>query len=141
MSQFVVTDGINEIGNDHKQDDKQEIIRHLHVVGVDLKGRKQRRDNESPQVFAPVGKHHAGYHRREICQSHNLPDMSCGYDYEEIAREGPYYGAQSRQRLAEIERTKKDIESQQISKDIPHVLRKEKMISLYDLAQSVGAAV
>lgn len=85
VSQLVVAYGVNEISNDHKQDDKQEIICHLHVVGINLERRKYSCNNESPQIFAPVGQHHSGYHRRKICQRHYFPYMSGGNDYEEIA--------------------------------------------------------
>lgn len=54
------------------------------MVGADFKGRKERRYNQSPQIFAPIGKHDTAYHRRQIGQSENLPQVAGGYDDKEI---------------------------------------------------------
>ena len=72
------------------------------MVGQHLKGCKEGRHQHSPQVFAPVGQHHASYHRRQIGQRHHLPDVACGNDDKEIAGESPHDGSQCRQILTEV---------------------------------------
>ena len=86
-------DTFDEIGNDHRSDDEQIVVSHLHVIGIHLKSCKDGCDNESPQVFPPICQHNTRYHRRQIGQSHHLPDVTCCNDNEEIAAECPYHRA------------------------------------------------
>ena len=44
----MLADGHDEPSYDHEEDDEQIIISHLNMVGVDLKGCKDSRDNEAP---------------------------------------------------------------------------------------------
>ena len=92
MTDLILAHGFHEPCNHHEQDDEQVIVGHLHMVGIDLKRREQGRDDQAPQVFPPVGQHDTRYHRWQIGQCPHLPDMSCGNDDEEIARERPYHG-------------------------------------------------
>ena len=81
------------------------------MVGIDLEGGKDGGNEQSPKVFSPVSQHDTGYHRRQIGQSHDLPDMSCRNDDKEVGRECPDDRAQGCQRLSEIESPQQDIES------------------------------
>ena len=83
-------------GNDHSQNNEQVVVGHLHMVGQHLQGGKECRHQHAPQVFATIGQHHTGYHRRQIGQRHDFPDVAGGYDDKEIAAECPYHGTQGR---------------------------------------------
>ena len=87
-------DGLDQIGNEHEQDDEQVVVGHLHVVGMHLEGGKDARQDKAPQVFAPVGQHDAGNHRGQIGQCPHLPDVAGGNDNQEIGTEGPHHGTQ-----------------------------------------------
>ena len=108
---LLLADGIHQEGNHHEEDDKEVIIGHLHMVGIDLEGGKDGGNEQTPKVFSPVSQHDTSYHRRQIGQSHDLPDMSCRNDDKEVGRECPDDGAQGCQRLSEIESPQQDIES------------------------------
>ena len=73
------------------------------MVGLHLKGGEDGCDDESPQILALVGEHHTGYHRRQVGQGNDLPDVSGGDDDEEVAGERPHDGAQHRKRPSEVE--------------------------------------
>ena len=137
----MLADGLYQPGDDHEQDDKQIIIGHLHMVRVDLKGREDSRDQQSPQVSSPIGQYHTGNHRRQIGQCPDLPDMSGGDDNQEIGRERPDDRAERRQMLSEVESPQQDIESQQVHEHIPHVLWQPQVIGINHLRQQVGRAI
>ena len=84
MGNALLTDGIDKETEYEEKDDKHIIICHLHVIGADFKGRKERRYNQSPQIFAPICKHDTAYHRRQIGQCENLPQVAGGYNDKEI---------------------------------------------------------
>ena len=44
----LLSDSIDQISNNHKEDDEQIIIGHLHMIGINFKGCKDCRDNEPP---------------------------------------------------------------------------------------------
>ena len=140
LREALVADGVDEVSDDHEEDDEHIIICHLHVVGLYLKRREYGCDDESPQILATIGKHNARYHRRQISQGYYLPDVSGGYDDEEIGAERPYYGAKHSQLATEIEGSEKDVESEKVSKDVPHVLGKPEMIKIAHLIED-GLAV
>ena len=102
------------------------------MVGVHLKAGKQGREYETPQQLAPVGQHNTGNHRRQIGQGHHLPDVTCGYDYEEVTAESPYDGAQHGQRLPEIEGPQQYVEAKQVGKHIPYVVGKPQVVGRLD---------
>ena len=56
-SQLMLADGIYQPGNHHSQDDEQIVIRHLHVVSINLESGKNGCEHKAPQVFAPIGQH------------------------------------------------------------------------------------
>ena len=88
--QLLLLDGLYQPGNHHRQDDKQIIVGHLHVVRIDLEGRKDSCQQQSPEVFSPIGQYDTRNHRWQISQCPYLPDMACSNDNEEIGGEGPY---------------------------------------------------
>ena len=141
VSHLLLLHRIGQPRQHHEEDDEQIVIGHLHVVGIHLEGRKDGRHDESPQIPAAVGQHQSGYHRRQIGQRHHLPDVASGNDDEEIAAEGPYHRAQCSQIPPEVERPQQDIETQQIDKQIPHILGQPQVIGLHQLAQSVGTLI
>ena len=105
------------------------------MVGLYLKRREYGCDDESPQILATIGKHNARYHRRQISQGYYLPNVSGSYDDEEIGAERPYYGTKHSQLTTEIEGSEKDVESEKVSKDVPHVLGKPEMIKIAHLIE------
>ena len=113
----------------------------MYVVRLNLKSREQCRQDEAPQIFPPVGKHHARYHGRQIGKGDDLPYMARGNDDEEVAAERPYDGAESRKRLAEIESPEKDVEAEKIGKHIPDILRQPQVVELSDTVEHVGTLV
>ena len=139
--QLFLLHSLHEEGDDHEEDDHEVVIGHLHMVGQHLKSREEGRDEESGQIFSPVGQHDTSYERWQISQRPHFPDMSGRYDDEEIAGEGPHDGSQRCERLTEVEGSQQDIEPEQIDKDVPHIVGQPQMIGLRHLGQSVGAAV
>ena len=114
---------IYQPGDEEEEDDEHIIIGHLHMVGVDLEGCEDSRQQETPHVFSPISKHQPGNQRRQISQSPHLPDMSGSDDNQEIGGKSPEDRTQSRQVLTEVEGPQEDIETQEIGKHIPHILR------------------
>ena len=135
--QLMFADGIHQPGYNQEEYDEQIIIGHLHVVRIDLKGREHSRQQQAPQVFPPKGKHDTGNERRQISQGPHLPYMTCGNNNQEIGREGPDNTSQRRQLLTEVEGPQQDVESQEIGKHIPHVLRQPEVIGIGGLRQYV----
>ena len=82
--------GIHQPCYYHRQNNKQIVIRHLHVVGVNLKGSEDCCKQESPQIFAPVSQHYTRNHWWQVSQRPHLPYVSCGNDNQEIGAECPY---------------------------------------------------
>ena len=111
------------------------------MVGRYFQRCKQCRHHQSPQVFPAIGQHEARNHRGQIGQCYHLPDMPCGNDDEEIARERPDDTAEHGQIPAEVEGTQQDIESQQVGKHIPHVLRQPQVVGLLRLLQQLRTLV
>ena len=138
---LLLPDGIHQPGDHHEEDDKQIVIGHLHVVGVDLKGRKHRREQQSPQIFAPISQHDTRNHWGQISQCPHLPDVACSNDNQEIGRESPDDTTQGRQMLSEVEGTQQDVEAQQVGKHIPHVLWQPQMIGIHSFRQHIRRAV
>ena len=103
--------GVDGKGDDHGQNDKQVVVGHLHVVGQYLQRREEGRDDQSPQVLAPIGQHHAANHGRQVGQGHDLPDVAGGNDDEEVAREGPHHRTEHGQIPAEVEGTQQQVEA------------------------------
>ena len=87
--QLFLLDGLYKPCNNQEQDDEQIIIGHLHMICIDLKGRKDSREQQTPQIASLIGEHHTCYHRWQIGQCPYLPDMSGCDDNEEIGGEGP----------------------------------------------------
>ena len=81
------------------------------MVGRNLKGYEQCRNDSSPQVFTAICQYHTGYGGRNISQRHELPNVSGGYNYKEIRRKSPYHGSQCRHPSLEIESAKQDIKA------------------------------
>ena len=134
-------DGLHQIGNDHEEYREQEIIGHLHVVGIDFKRRENGRDEQSPQEFPSVGKHHTGNHRRQIGQRPHLPDVSGSDDDEEITGESPYDGTEDSHPPTEVEGPQQDIEAQEIDEHVPHVFGQPQVIGFLGLSQGLRALV
>ena len=86
----MLADGIYQPGNHHGQDDKQIVIRHLHVVGINLESSENGCEHKAPQIFAPIGQHKSCNQWWQIGQSPHLPDVTCSNDDEEIGAEGPH---------------------------------------------------
>ena len=137
MGISTLTNGIDKETNDEEEDNKEIVIGHLHMVGIDLKRREDARYGKSCKVFPPVGKQYTCYHRWQIGKCHHFPYMTCCYDDEEIAAESPYYGAQRGQIPTEVKGTKHDIEAKQVCKHIPHILRQPQVISLNDAIKTL----
>ena len=135
--QFVLTKSLNSIRNGHKQHHEQEIIAHLHMVGRDLQGHKKSRHQSTQQILPPIAKHHTGNGRRNISQGNELPDMSGCYDNEEIGRESPNDGSQSRHPHLEIESTEQNVESEQHHEYIPDISRQVQMIQILNPLQPI----
>ena len=140
-SHLLLLDGIDQEGDDHEEDDEEVIVCHLHVVGVHLEGSENRRYEQAPQIFTSISQHDTRNHRREISQSHHLPNMSCSNDDKEIGGECPNDGAECRQGLTEVEGSQQDIESQEVCKDIPNIVGQPKMIGIDSLFQDGTALV
>ena len=51
---FPLAYGRDEKGQRHQGHDHQEIIAHLYVVGQDLQGQEEGRDEPSPQISAAI---------------------------------------------------------------------------------------
>ena len=141
MCHSLLPDGFHQIGDNHKQNGEQEIVGHLHMIGIHLEGGKNGRQKQSPQVFTPIGKHDTRYHRRQIGQCPYFPDVAGSNDDKEIGRECPYDGTQHRHPATEIECPHQDIEAQQIYKNIPHILRQPEMIGIDGLHQWLRTAI
>ena len=71
-------------GNHQCQDDEQVVVGHLHMVGVDLKSGKHRRQEQAPQILTPVGQYQTGNQRWQVGQGPYLPDMTGSDDNQEI---------------------------------------------------------
>ena len=141
MLVILLLDTFNEIGNNHRSNDEQIIISHLHMVGFDLKGTKDGSHRKSPQVFPSISQHDTCYHWRQIGQGHHFPDMTCSNDDEEIAAECPYHRAQHGQIPTEIKGTQQDVEAQQIGKHIPHILWQPQVIGINTLRQHISTVI
>ena len=136
-----LADGFHEESDYEEGDDEQIVVCHLHMVCLHLECREYRRDDETPEEFATIGEHDARNHRRQIGKSHHFPKVAGGDDDKEITAESPYHGSQCCHPLAEIERAQKDIESQQVGEDEPHVLGQPQVVGINRLVQSVGTVV
>ena len=88
-NQLFLLDRLHQPRNHKEKDDEQIIIGHLHVVGVDLKGCENRREQQSPEIAPLIRQHQSRNHRRQIGQCPYLPDMAGGDDNQEIGGEGP----------------------------------------------------
>ena len=111
------------------------------MVGIDLEGCKDSREQQSPEVFAPISQHDTGYHRWQISQRPHLPDVARSNDNQEIRGARPDDTTQGSQMLTEVESPQQDIEAQQISKHIPHVLRQPQVIGIHSLRQHLRRTI
>ena len=136
MRHLLLAYGVHEIGNHHEEDNEHIIVCHLHMVGIYLECSEERRDEESPQVFPPVGKHYTADHRRQIRKRHHLPQVSGGDDDKEIAGERPYHRTEGCKIRFEVERAQHDIEAQQIDEKEPHVLGQSEMVDVNHVGES-----
>ena len=75
------------------------------MVGINLKGREERRHAKAAQQLPSIGPHQPRYQWRQIGQRHDFPNVACGNDDEEIRRKGPHDGTQCSQMPAEIKST------------------------------------
>ena len=132
MHVALLTYGINKESYYEEQYDKEVVIGHLHVVGINLKRRKDTRYGKSSQIFTLVGKQYACYHWGQVGKCHDLPYMTGCYDNEEITAESPYHGAKRCKIPAEIEGAQHDIEAEKIGKDIPYILGQPQVVCLHD---------
>ena len=139
--QLLVFHSLNQESDNHEEDDEQIIIGHLHMIGLHLKGGKQGRQDESPEIFSPITKHNTSNHWWQIGQGHHFPNVSGSNDNEEITGESPDDRTQNSQLLAEIKSTQQDVEAQQIGKHIPHIFGQPQVVSVHHLAQCVGTFV
>ena len=111
------------------------------MIGENLQGNKQGCHHTSCQPLLPIYQHHAGNSRRNIGQSHQLPDMTGSNDNEKIRRKGPQYSSQRSQPDFKVEGPQQDIKSEQHDKDIPHIRRQKQMIHLLDKAKGIGRII
>ena len=135
------SDGIHQPGDKEEEDDEQIIVGHLHVVRIDLEGREDGCQQQSPQVFPAIGQHKSCNHRWQIGQCPDFPDVSCCNNDQEIGRERPDNTSQCCQVLTEIKGPQQDVESQEIGKHIPHILRQPEMIGIGSLRQHIGRMI
>ena len=91
--QLFLLDRLHKPGDHKEEDDEQIIIGHLHMVGVDLKGREDCREQQPPEIAPLIGQCDTCNHRWQIGQRPYLPDMSGCDDNQEIGGEGPDDGA------------------------------------------------
>ena len=92
------------------------------MVSLHLKGGEDGCHDETRQVTPSISQYYTRYHRRQIGQSHYLPEVTSSYDNKEIGRESPHDTAQCGQRLAEVEGSQEDIKTQEIDKEEPYIL-------------------
>ena len=130
MGQFFVYVSLFEIGSHHKQDEKKEIIAHLNVVRLNLKGDKQGCNDAPQQVFLPVRQHHPGNRRRDIGQRYELPDMPRRNEDKEVGGKGPDHSAQAGQPGRQAERPQQDVEAEHHDERQHHVRRKIELIDI-----------
>ena len=141
VDELLLLYGFHQPGNDQQHNGYQVVVGHLHVVGMYLKRREQGCHDESPQVPAPVGQYQTADEGRQIGQCPHLPDVAGGNDNEEIGREGPHHAAQRRQVPTEVEGTQQQIETQQIGKQIPHIVGQPQVPHVLHLRQHVRRLV
>ena len=109
--ELFLPDGFHEPRDDQEEDDKRIVIRHLHVVGINLEGGKDSRYHKAPQVFPAIGQYDTRNQRWQIGQRPYLPDMSGSDDNQEIGAESPDDGTQRSQMLTKIEGTQQNVET------------------------------
>ena len=95
-----------------EQDDEQEVVGHLHMVGHDLQGDEEGCEYAACQQLAPVGEHDARYCGRDVGKGDELPDVSRRNQNEEVGREGPHDAAQACQPCRYAECPQQDVEAQ-----------------------------
>ena len=130
MGQFFLFISIFKVRSHEKQDHKHEIIAHLNVIRLNLKGDEQRCNNSAQQVFLPVSQNDTRNRRWNISQRHKLPNVPCRYQNEEIGRKCPYHSAQSCQPGRYSEGPQKDIESEHHNKSQHYIIREKEAINL-----------
>ena len=80
-----------EVSAYDEQDDEQEVVGHLYVVGRHLQSHKDGSQDASGQQPAPIGQHDARQRGRNIGQRDKLPDVPRRNKNEEIGRESPHH--------------------------------------------------
>jgi hypothetical protein len=67
--------------------------------------------------------------------------MTCCYDDKEIAAECPHHSSEGSKIPTEIKGTEHDVEAQEVGKDIPHILRQPKVISLNNTVKTLRTLI
>ena len=91
---LLLLDGLAKVGNHKRHHHEHGVIRHLHVVAIELKGGKQRGDGCTGKVFATIAHHYAGNGGRNVAEHQQFPDMARANDDEEITGERISHGTQ-----------------------------------------------
>ncbi|CDB98328.1 unknown [Bacteroides sp. CAG:443] len=125
----------NSISYGDKQHDKEEIIRHLHVVRHNLQCHEQSSHQTTPQILTSVYQDHTCYGRRYVSKCHKLPDMSGSNDDKEVGRKSPDNCSQGRQPDFKIECAQQDVEAQQHDKDVSGISREKQPVDFLNKIQ------
>ena len=125
----------------HKEHHEEEVIRHLQVVRHYLKCGEKRGDDTSCPILAAIRQHHSRNGRRYVGKRDEFPDMSGGYDDEEIRGERPYNRSQCRHPDFEIKCTKQDVKSQQHHKHVPYIRGQIQMIQVLHRVQRTARII
>ena len=124
-----------------EQDDKQEVVGHLHMVRHDLQGDEEGCQDAAGQQLAPVGKYNARYCGWDVGKGDELPDVSCGNQDEEVGRKSPHDAAQSRQPHRYAEYPQEDVETQHEDKRQVDVAGKKELVYFLRPLQRCGRVV
>ena len=134
LGQCLGTPCFLEVGSHKEKDDEEEVIGHLHVVRGDLQGHEQGGEDASPQQFPTIGEHNACYGGWHVGKGDELPDVSGGYQDEEIGRECPHDTAQSGQPDRYAEDAQQDVEAEHQHECEAHIVGQEELVGfLYPL--------
>ena len=120
-----------------EQDDEQEVVGHLHVVGHDLQGDEEGCEYAACQQLAPVGEHDARYCGRDVGKGDELPDVSGGYQ----DKEGPHDAAQACQPCRYAECPQQDVEAQHQDKRQVDIGGQEELVYFLCPLQRYGRVV
>ena len=141
MLHLLIPQCVHKESDNHEKDEEEVVVRHLHVVSIDLKGSEHRRNDKAPKVLTPVCQNYSGNHRRQISQRHYFPQVTGGNDDEEVTGESPYHSTQGCHPLTEVEGTEQDIETEKVGENEPHILWQPQVVGIHSLVQSVHTLV